>query len=38
LYTLLPFYFLAIILFLWLARVLRLESQTQEGAVNAIAS
>jgi MFS family permease len=36
LYTLLPFYALAIILFLWLARVLRIEAQ--QGAVNAIAS
>jgi predicted MFS family arabinose efflux permease len=38
LYTLLPFYLLAIILFLWLTRVLRLEGQNQEGAANAIAS
>jgi len=38
LYTLLPFYLLAIILFLWLARVLRLESQEREGAADAIAS
>jgi len=38
LYTLLPFYLLAVILFLWLPRVLRLESQAQEGTADAIAS
>jgi predicted MFS family arabinose efflux permease len=38
LYTLLPFYGVAIILFLWLARVLRHESQDRGGAVDASAS
>jgi predicted MFS family arabinose efflux permease len=38
LYTLLPFYGVAIILFLWLARVLRHESQEQGDAVDANAS
>jgi hypothetical protein len=38
LYTLLPFYLLAVILFWWLARVLQLESHAPEGAADAIAS
>ena len=38
LYTLLPFYGVAIILFLWLARVLRHEIRDRGGAVDASAS
>lgn len=33
LYTLVPFYFVAIALFLWLARVLRHEAEEEQGAV-----
>jgi hypothetical protein len=33
LYALLPFYALAIVLFLWLARVLRREDSAKEGTV-----